>query len=389
MISIKLKKGEDRRVRAGHPWIFSNEVRGSLKGLEPGDLVRVEASGGRPLGLGYVNPRTLIAVRMLTVGADELEPDFVTRRIKRALDLRARLYPDSTTYRAVYGESDGLPGLIVDRYGAAVAVQVLTAGMERMKNEVLHAVLSLLDPDVVVFRNDSPYRELEGLPLEKTVGHGEWKGPVTVRYGDMKLQADLVDGQKTGLFLDQRDNLNLLTPFSADSKVLDCFCYTGAWGIKAALSGALSVTGLDTSAKALRAAEVNARENGCDDRWSGIRGDAFEALGSLRDESPFDLVILDPPALARRKDHLASAKARYKAVNTAAMSLLASGGILFSCSCSYHMDPVSFRQMLSEAATGSGRHAVILAIGGQSKDHPVLLSARETEYLKCFVLRVW
>jgi 23S rRNA (cytosine1962-C5)-methyltransferase len=389
MIAIKLNKGEDKRVIAGHPWIFSNEVRSSLKGFEPGDLVRVEASNGRPLGVGFVNPHTLIAVRMLTTGPGELDPDFVGQRLTRALELRSRLYPASTTYRAVYGESDGLPGLIVDRYDAAVAVQILTAGMERKRDEVLAAILSNLDPHVVVLRNDSPYRKLEGLPIRKEIAHGRWTEPVSVHFSGIKLRVDLMEGQKTGLFLDQRDNLDLLAPFSANARVLDGFCYTGAWGLKAALTGASSVTAVDSSAQALGTAEINARENACENRWRGICGNALHVLDSLRDEPPFDIVILDPPAFARRKDHLASAKNRYRSINMGAISLLAPGGILFSCSCSHHLDSYSFKQVLSEAVARSGRHAVLLATGGQAKDHPALLSARETEYLKCFVLKVW
>jgi 23S rRNA (cytosine1962-C5)-methyltransferase len=312
----------------------------------------------------------------------------VAKRIGRALELRERLYPSCETYRAVYGESDGLPGLVVDRYGQAVAVQILTAGMERRKDEILEAIISKLHPDVLVLRNDSPYRRLEGLPLGKSVGHGEWTGPVTVRFADMDLLVDLMDGQKTGLFLDQRDNLNLLGPHSANARVLDCYCYTGAWGIKAATTGATSVTAVDSSRDALETAGLNAEQNGCADRWGGMCGDAGEVLEYLREEPPFDVVILDHPAFARRKNHLASARRQYRSINKSAISLLAPGGILFSCSCSYHLDSYSFRQVLSEAVARSGRSAIMLAAGGQAKDHPVLLSARETEYLKCFVLKV-
>jgi 23S rRNA (cytosine1962-C5)-methyltransferase len=389
MISVRLKSGEDKRVLAGHPWIFSNEIRDSIKELEPGELVKVTSGGGAPLGTGYVNPRTLIAIRMLTRGTAELEPEFLAGRLARALDLRRRLYPGSRTYRAVYGESDGLPGLIVDRYDTAVAVQILTAGMERMRPAVLDAVLSQLDPSIVVMRNDSPYRRLEGLPIEKKVVHGEWTEPVKVRLQGVDLRADLMEGQKTGLFLDQRDNLNFLVPFSQNARVLDCFSYTGAWGIKSALCGASTVTAVESSAQALKAAQSNAKENGCEEAWTGILGDAFEILDSLQDERPFDVVVLDPPAFARRRDHLASAKKRYRTLNMKALSVLSPGGVLLSCSCSYHVDPASFRQVLSEAVARSGRTAAIVAAGGQAADHPVLLAARETEYLKCFVLRVW
>lgn len=388
MKTIRLKRGEDRRARAGHPWIFSNEIGTSLKDVQPGDPVRVVAAGGYPLGIGYANPRSLIAVRLLAMGRAELEGSFVESRMAEALRLRGSLYPGSDVYRAVYAESDGLPGLIVDRYGSAVAVQTLTAGMERLKSEIFDAVLALLKPEVVVTRDDSRYRELEGLPLERSIAYGSWEGPRRVKFAGLELAVDLLEGQKTGLYLDQRDNLEILAPFSREARVLDCFCYAGAWGLKAAALGASSVTAVDSSGPALEAARENAAVNGCTSRWRSIQGDAFDVLEDLRSDAPFDVVILDPPAFARRKDRLAAARRRYRDINMKAMALVARGGVLVSCSCSHHLDRASLRQVLSEAASRAGRRAVVLEARGQSRDHPVLLSAVETEYLKCFLLRI-
>jgi 23S rRNA (cytosine1962-C5)-methyltransferase len=386
--TVHLKRGEDKRARAGHPWIFSNEIATSLKDFDPGDLVRTVAAGGYPLGVGYVNPRSLIAVRLLTAGRDDLEESFVRSRAAEALRLRECLYPGSDVYRAVYAESDGLPGLIVDRYGSAVAIQILTAGMERLRQEVQSAVLELLKPDVIVMRNDSRYRELEGLARERSVSHGTWNGPRRVDFAGLELVVDLLEGQKTGLYLDQRDNLEILAPFCREARVLDCFCYEGAWGLKAAACGAASVTAVDSSAKALEAARENASRNGCLSRWSAIEGDAFEVLEHLRGGDPFDVVILDPPSFARRKDRLAAAARRYREINMKAMALVARGGYLVSCSCSHHLDRSALRQVISEAAARAGRRAVVIEARGQSRDHPVLLSALETEYLKCFLMRV-
>ena len=388
MLSIRLKRGEDRRVRAGHPWIFSNEIQTSLKSVDPGELVRVTAAGGAPLGFGYANPRSLIAVRLLTAGRDKLDPSFVRKRFADALRIRESLYPDSSAFRVVYGESDNLPGLIVDRYGPAVAVQTLTAGMERLKSEIVDAAVSQLRPDVVVMRNDSRYREMEGLQLEKAVAYGSWDGPRWVKLSGMELAADLMEGQKTGLYLDQSDNLEVLAHVSNGARVLDCFCYTGAWGIKAALCGAASVVAVDSSRWALEAARANALRNGCADRWSSIEGDALDVLDGLRGGPPFDIVVLDPPAFAKRRDRLAAAKRRYRETNVKAMTLVRPGGLLISCSCSHHLDRAAFRQVLSEAAAAAARRATIVQVRGQSRDHPILLAAAETEYLKCFVLRI-
>jgi 23S rRNA (cytosine1962-C5)-methyltransferase len=388
MKSIVLKRGEDRRPRAGHPWIFSNEIKSSLREHSPGDIVLVTGAGGQVVGVGYVNPQSLIAVRLLATGTDSLDAGFLEERISTALRLREAVYPGSCVFRVVHGESDALPGLVVDRYGAAVAVQILTAGMERMKEDVLRALLGTLRPEVVVARNDTLFRDLEGLPRGVDLLHGTWSRPVPVSIQGMELTADLMEGQKTGLFLDQRDNLLAPSPWAAGARVLDCFSYTGAWGIRALLDGAAQVTAVDSSSRALEEALRNARRNGVENRWQAIEGDAFAVLDSLAGGPPFDVAVLDPPSFVRRKDRLASAKKRYRAINQKAMALLRPAGILVSCSCSHHLDRPAFKQLINEAATAAGRRAVLMEERGASRDHPVLLAARETDYLKCFVLRI-
>ncbi len=383
-----MKRGEERRVRAGHPWIFSNEIATSLKEHTPGDLVRIVTSGGAPVGIGYVNPHSLISVRVLSTGPGDLDPDFIATRVAEATALRSSLYPASDTYRAVYGESDALPGLIVDRYGPAVAVQILTAGMERLRREIIDAVRAALDPEVIVMRNDSRYREYEGLAQEMEVVHGAWSGPVWVDLAGVSIAADLVKGQKTGLYLDQRDNLRVLDSACRGARVLDCFCYTGTWGVRAAMKGAVSVTGVDSSLWGLECARANAEKNACEDVCDFIRGDAFEVLDRIGPAGSYDVVILDPPSFAKKRDRMSGAKRKYREINAKAVSLLKSGGLLISCSCSHHLDAFAFRQVLSEAVAGCGRRAVLLEARGQSRDHPVLLAARETEYLKCMTLRI-
>jgi 23S rRNA (cytosine1962-C5)-methyltransferase len=388
MKTLAIKRGEDKRLSAGHPWVFSNEVKSPLKEFEPGEMVRLTSAGGRPIGVGYVNPRSLICVRVLSTDASGVEDGFVKKRIAAALRLRRSLYPDSKVYRLVYGESDALPGLIVDRYGGNVCMQTLTAGMELLKREALDAVLSLLSPEVVVARDDAPYRELEGLPREKSVLHGEWRGPVQVSVDGVKMLADLMDGQKTGLFLDQRENLGCTSAWARGARVLDCFSYTGAWGIHALLAGAASVTAVDASAKALEDARQNAQANSVEDRWTSIEGDAFKILEKMPGGPRFDIAVLDPPAFVKRKDRLAAARRRYRDINQKAISTLRPGGTLVSCSCSHHLDRPAFKQLLNEAATRAGRRAIVVQERGQSRDHPVLLAARETDYLKCLVLRI-
>lgn len=388
MKSVIIKRGSDKRLRAGHPWVFSNEIKSPLRDHAPGDMVRLLGAGGQALGVGYINPQSLIAVRVLSSGGAELEEDFIARRLADALRYRETLYPGSDVYRAVYGESDFLPGLIVDRYGTSLVIQVLTAGMDRLKSLVMDAIVSLYAPDAVIARNDTPYRALEGLPGEKSVLYGEWDGTGAVVIEGMEMRPDLLDGQKTGLYLDQRDNLSALDPWAPGARVLDCFCYAGAWGIRALLKGASEVTAVDSSEKALADARENARRNRVDDRWRAVRGDAFEILDALKGGPLFDAAVVDPPAFVRRKDRLASAKRRYREINRKAIGLLRPGGILVSCSCSHHLDRSSFRQLLNEAAAKEGRRAVLVEGRTQSRDHPILLAARETDYLKCFVLRI-
>jgi 23S rRNA (cytosine1962-C5)-methyltransferase len=387
--ALRLKRNEDRRLQAGHLWIFSNEVdtqQTPLPKFKPGELVRVLAHNDRALSLAYVNPHSLIAARLLSTWT---LPDaaWLKTRIARALALRQRLYAHPY-YRLVYGESDGLPGLVVDRYGPACVVQIGTAGMERLKPAIQEALLQLLQCESLLFKNDGSARELEGLPSYVEVAKGSFDGPGTVIEDDLTFRAPLLEGQKTGWFFDQAHNRKALLPYvRKGARVLDVFSYVGAWGVRAARHGAQEVTLVDSSADALQMAEANAARNGV--RVLTRKGDAFAVLEDLLAQGArFDVVIVDPPAFAKRKKDHPKALAAYKRLNQLAISLLADDGILVSCSCSYHVSAEELQDAIAKAARGADRQLQILEAGGQAPDHPVHPAIPETRYLKSYFCRV-
>lgn len=369
--------------------MFSNEIQGGLSGCAPGDLVELCDHSGKRLGVGYANPSTLIAVRMLTSHGAGFGSGLLEERVAAAKALRERLCPGRDAYRAVYAESDGLPGLVVDRYGGWLSVQVTTAGMERLMPDALDALVRVHRPEGVVIRNDSPLRALEGLELYSRVERGDWPGSVGVKIAGLTFEVDLIEGQKTGFFLDQADNYQTLDLISGGARVLDLFCHSGPWSLHAARAGALSSLGVDSSARAVEKAALNARINGLDDKARFVRGDAFEALKGFeaRGES-FDVIVCDPPAFIKSRARMAEGLKGYRDLNTKAMRVAAPGGFLVSCSCSHHLDRGGFLEMLRASAAGARRAARLIELRSQSKDHPVLLAAPETEYLKCALLRL-
>ena len=392
---LKLKRGEDRRLRAGHLWIFSNEVDTAatpLTAFEPGVAVQVHSDRDQFLGFAYVNPRTLIAARI--VGRDAaypLDASLLVHRLRVALALRERLYREPY-YRLVYGESDGLPGLVLDRYGEVVVAQSGTAGIDRLHDEVAAAVTKVVGTRTLVWKNDSSARELEG--LEKHVGiraDGAWNAPpveVTVREQGIDYVAPLAEGQKTGWFYDQAANRERLRRYlAAGARVLDVCSYVGAWAVSAMKAGAGSATCVDSSAGALAYVERNARANGV--TVDTIRDDAFDALKALQEQGArYDVVILDPPAFAKRKKDAPQAQAAYRKLNQLALPLIERDGLLVSCSCSFHMAADDLAAAIQGAARHSSRFVQILEHGGQSPDHPVHPAIPETRYLKSFFCRV-
>lgn len=383
---LKLKRNEDRRLRAGHLWIFSNEVDTAatpLTQFQPGDAVAVHSSRDEFLGYAYVNPRTLIAARI--VGRDAaypLDASLIVHRLRIAQALRERLYREPY-YRLVFGESDGLPGLVLDRYGDLVVAQSGTAGIDRLQAEVEAAVLKVTNAKTVVWKNDSGARELEGL-----TSHVDAPAEVVVREQGIDYVAPLADGQKTGWFYDQAANRERLRRYlPAGARVLDVCSYVGAWAISALKGGAGSATCVDASASALDYVTRNARANGVD--VTTLKGDAFDALKALQEQGErFDVVIIDPPAFAKRKKDAPQAAAAYRKLNQLAMTLIDRDGLLVSCSCSYHMGADELVDAIQAAARHVSRAVQVLELGGQSPDHPIHPAIPETRYLKSFFCRV-
>jgi 23S rRNA (cytosine1962-C5)-methyltransferase len=384
---LRLHKGRLPRIRSGHPWVFSNELE-TVPPLEPGSLALLDGPGGEPLGTGYFNPRTLIAFRWLSRGSDPLPDDWLESRLAASARAREFLYPGEECVRLVFGEADGLPGLVVDRYGDALAVQVLTAGMERLRPRVEAALRDLFHPRLLARRDDTSVRELEGLTRGASLDPPEAE-PSEVRYLGLTFRPDFREGQKTGLFLDQRGNVEaFLRHLPAGASVLDLFCYLGAWGMAALKAGAASAEFADASAKACAAVEEGLKANGlpeCDLHC----GDAFDVLSALRREGKrYSAVVCDPPAFAKSRKHLPEAVKAYRRLNGMALSLVEPGGLLVSCSCSHHVGREEFREILREACASSGRTAQLLEFRGPSADHPILLNFPEGDYLKCAILRV-
>jgi 23S rRNA (cytosine1962-C5)-methyltransferase len=387
--ALRLKRNEDRRLHAGHLWIFSNEVdtqQTPLTRFRPGELVRVLAHNDRALGLAYVNPQSLISARMLETWS---LPDtaWLAARIRAALSLRERLYP-KPYYRLVYGESDGLPGLVIDRYGSACVAQIGTAGMENLKGGIQQALERVLDCEALLFKNDSAAREMEGLPSYVEAATGKFDELGRVLEDGLEFRAPLAEGQKTGWFFDQAANRRALPKYvRRGAKVLDVFSYVGAWGVRAAHSGAREVLCVDSSAAALELAVSNAERNKT--KVAAVRGDAFEVLEDMAKEGArFDLVVIDPPAFAKRKKDLPKALAAYKRLNQLAMQVIADDGILISCSCSHHVSAADLQDAIAKAARAADKHVQILEMGGQSPDHPVHPAIPETRYLKAYFCRV-
>jgi len=388
---LRLKKDQERRLLAGHCWVYSNEVdtvATPLKELEPGQPVEVLSQRGRWLGHGYANPRSLICARLVSRRRDQpLSSALLMRRIRAALHLRERLY-ERPFYRLVHGEGDGLPGLIVDRYDDLLAVQLTTAGMERERGEIIAALEQILRPTRIVLRNDIAVREQEGLAQGIEWLLGEDPGEVALTEGQAQFAVAPGTGQKTGWFYDQSDNRLALRRFGTARRILDVCCWLGAWGLQAAANGAESVTFIDSSASALEQVARNAERTGVAAEIDGLQGDAFDALRTLRgDGAKFDLVVLDPPAFIKRRKDLKEGAQAYRRLNELGLELLDEDGLLVTSSCSFHMGRDPFLQTIQRAARRSGRELQLLYTGGQGPDHPIHPAIPETGYLKTLFLR--
>ena len=386
MNTVKLKSKEERRILRGHPWVFSNEIEKLPAGLSPGELVDVVDHANRFVGRGYINPRTLICVRILTRKQEEIDEAFFRKKISAARSLR-ETFGFGDSFRAVFGEGDDLPGLIVDKYADTLVVQSSTAGIDNQIEAILSALRDVYSPRAIVLRNDTASREVEGLSQEKRVAFGSLAGPVVIEESGISYSIDVLEGQKTGFFFDQRENRQALKDLVRGRRTLDCFCYVGAWSLNAARFGASEVTGLDSSQKAVDLATANAASNGLNARFTNV--DVFDELRKLeKQRERFGCIVLDPPAFVKSRAKVREGLKGYKEINLRAMKLLEPGGALVTCSCSHHVDQDLFKEMLIDAAYSAGRRARLLEMRSQARDHPVLLAARETQYLKCAILVV-
>ena len=388
MKKIHLHPGKEKRLLQGHRWVFSNEISDRLADYEPGSWVRVFSSKGVPLGSGYINPQSLITVRLACPPGQEPTREYFSDLVSKAAERRKELYyPGSDCYRVIYGESDGLPGLVVDRYGKVLVYQMTTLGMSRIEELIQEILIDVLKPETLVFRHDAPVRALEGLSLEKGIAFGPVPDPSWVHVDGLDFRVDTLEGQKTGLFLDQRDNRKAIRHWANGRRVLDLFCYNGGWGLAAASAGAQEVIGVDQSVDAIAQAWDNAERNQLDDRCRFMSEEAFHFLKTA-ERASFDLIILDPPAFAKTRSALPQARKGYTDLNRRALLALKPGGILVSCSCSYHLSDDMSREVLLLAARASGRQLRLLEARGQALDHPPLLAMPETRYLKCVITEV-
>lgn len=389
---LRLAKNRDRRLRAGHLWVYSNEIDNTatpLKDFVPGQLVEIENAQGRWMGLGYINPNSLICARIVTRARGvAVDAGLLIHRIKVALALRERLYP-RPYYRLLYGEADGVPGLVVDRYGEVLVAQITTAGMEALREPLLAALLKVLKPVAILLRNDSASREREGLERYVELAHGKLPEQVSIEEGDCRFEVPLAEGQKTGWFFDQAANRDQFLRYVRGKRVLDVCSYVGAWSVRAAHAGARAVTAVDVSEPALERLRDNARDNDVDERIDVLKEDAFHALRELRAvREKFDVVVLDPPAFIKRRKDQKEGLLAYRRLNESALGVLERDGILVTASCSFHLDGDQLLRTVQQGARHSDRSLQLLQQGYQSPDHPIHPAIPETAYLKAFFLRV-
>jgi 23S rRNA (cytosine1962-C5)-methyltransferase len=386
---VRLARGREQSAQAGSLWIFAghiDEVRGDPKA---GDVVDVCAHSGRFLGRGFFNPQSKIRVRLLTFRDEPIDETFWASRIAVAEGLRRRVVSGTNAYRLIHGESDLLPGLIVDRYRDMLVMQTLSFGMARCKELLADLLMRETGTSSVYLRNDVHSLALEGLPVEQGFLLGEGPTTIEIQEGAARFVVDVEHGQKTGWFCDQRENRLAVAPLAQGAAVLDAFCHTGAFGIQTALRGAASVLGLDVSREAVKMAREHAVMNKVEDRCEFRNADAFDEFPKLeRAGARFDLVILDPPSFARTKQAVPQALAGYKQINLRALRLVRPQGLLATCSCSHHVGEEEFWRMLQDAARDAKRQVRLLERRSQARDHPVLAAMPETRYLKCCILQV-
>jgi 23S rRNA (cytosine1962-C5)-methyltransferase len=385
MHEVRVNRKAAERAASGHPWIFASDVV-SAGDAKAGDAVKVLDPAGRAIGTAHFSAASQIALRLLSNRVEAIDREFFERRLAAAESHRRRVVAGTDAYRVAHGEGDLLPALVVDRYGEWLVAQMLDQGMDRAREWIVSSLVELFSPRGIVARNDAPVRAKEALPLEASVVYGEAPDAVEVHMNGLRLRADLLRGQKTGSFLDQRENYIAAARY-ARGHALDCFTSTGGFALHLA-AACESVEAVDSSAAALAAGAQNAALNGI----SNIEfraADVFELLGAYSSaRRQFSTVILDPPAFAKSRRSLDGAQRGYKEINLRALRLLGPGGILVTCSCSHHLSEAALLELVAEASLDAGRQLRVLERRTQSQDHPILLTVPETHYLKCLILEV-
>ncbi|WP_318152969.1 class I SAM-dependent rRNA methyltransferase [Halomonas sp. GD1P12] len=390
---LRLNKNADRRLKAGHLWIYSNEVdtkETPLKEFGAGEAALIEASNGKAIGVAYVNPHSLICARIMSRDPEmRLDRSLFVHRFNQALALRERMFAQPF-YRLIHGEGDLLPGLIIDRFGDVLVVQLNTAGMQALANEIVDALEKVVKPEVIVFRNDTGGRRQEGLEAQVEVVKGVLPDEVVIEENGVRFVVPVLNGQKTGWFFDHRVNRAWLNGQVAGKRVLDVFSYVGGWGVQAAASGASEVLCVDSSGAALEQVARNAELNGVHEQVAVGEGDAFEALAALKaDGEQFDVVILDPPAFIKKRKDIPNGERAYARLNREAMRLLGRDGLLLSASCSMHLAHDRLVDVVRGAVRHQDRHGQVIFQGHQGPDHPVHPAIPETAYLKALGVRVY
>lgn len=388
--TLKLKFSGERRVRSGHPWIFSNELENVDKTIPPGELCAVLFNNGSPAGAGFFNPHSLIAVRLLCTDTLELENNFVGARLKKAMDYRKSLgLKDSG--RMFFGESDGIPGLIVDKFADILVVEIVSAGAELLKDTITKQLCELYKPAGIYYRNMHEFRKLEGLTQYSETAYGNVPETTVITENGLKYAVPVISGQKTGWYFDQRENRAFLAPYFRNRKVLDLYTYLGAFALTAADAGAKAVWGVDSSSTAIEQAEKNAVLNGLAEKALFRKEDAERMLGALeRGELPEkpDFILLDPPNFVRSRKNLNQAARLLVKLNSRAMAGLPPDGLLAFSTCSHHVSKEIFLEILSDAAARARKRVILLELRSQAKDHPILLNMPETEYLHFALLKI-
>ncbi len=389
MAKAVLIPGREKRVLAGHPWVFRSDIARVEGEAAPGGIVTVVSSKGRFLAKAYYNPASQIALRVMSLQDEPIDRDFIFRRVHEAVEYR-RSFADLRSCRLIFAESDRLPALIADSFGGVIVLQCLALGMEAFKRDVADALAEELHPDGIWERSDVPVRRLEGLELTTGLLYGQVPDRVEMTENGVRFLVDVKEGQKTGFFLDQKENRAAIAPFVKGQRVLDCFTHTGSFALHAGHYGAAEVTGVDISGYACAFAAENARLNGLSDTVRFTEANAFDLLAEAsRRGERYDVIILDPPAFTKTRSAVESARRGYKEINLRAMKMLRPGGTLITCSCSQHVLPPLFREIVRDAACDARVQLRQVEFRTQGRDHPILPAAPETQYLKCGIYQVF